>query len=252
MQQSEGFTYSTNHIRLIELYNSDYNGGGTDNLHKNFTVWFLLVLFYVSVIFVIVASTLKKTYVIVLISATCIVLAKILSVLKIDTLLNLEIIPAAFAFYILGYGVKLYRENHQPFALDKADVFLPLMIPGLVIISYWNTPIAMYNNDIGNALLFVIGAILGSYVVCRMAMVFQDNKFLLFMGKNSVIVYVLHFTVIKALHLIGKTIFPALSTCNYQYPANWHYFLIATLVLIPCILISNRYFYWMFGKKKVK
>ena len=235
---------------LLRLYRG---GEKKEQLYKNFTAWFLLVLFYITVVFIIISPYLKSIHTVLLFSLFCIFVTSAISRFEIDTIMNAEFIPTALAFFLLGYGCKLNFEKHKDF-IEVSNVFmlLPFSVPVVVICSYWNTPVTMYNNGIGNPLLFLLGALAGIYTVCGVAVGLQNNKLLLFVGQNSIIIYVCHFAVLKALHLIGKTVFPTLATCNYLYPANWHYFLIAVLVLIPCILISNKYFPWMFGKKQVK
>jgi len=57
--------------------------------------------------------------------------------------------------------------------------------------------------------------------------------------------------MIKILHLIGEKIMPELSNSNYLYPANWHYFLLIVLLMIPVVYICNRWFYKLFGQKKI-
>lgn len=57
--------------------------------------------------------------------------------------------------------------------------------------------------------------------------------------------------MIKILHLIGEKIMPELSNSNYLYPENWHYFLLIVLLMIPVVYICNRWFYKLFGQKKI-
>lgn len=211
--------------------------------------WFLIVLFYVSILFDFLKRTVSfNGYAIrVIVFIVDLALICFVLILKIETMLHVEIIPVAFLFYFLGYCVKsakMYGLDNK--WLNQTWVFLG---PLIVLVSYWNEPVAMYKNDYGNFPLFVLGALLGIIFVCKMAMCLQNNTLLKWYGENSIIVYVLHFSMIKALHLIGKIFFPTLAECNYLYPANWHYFVCMELLLIPTIWFCNRYIPFLFGKK---
>ena len=110
----------------------------------------------------------------------------------------------------------------------------------------------MYDNKYGNLFLFFITSICGIIMICNFAKGLQENKFLVWIGQNSIIIYVLHFKLINLLHFIGKKIFPQLAEINYSYPANWHYFIICILILIPVVYICNRWLGIFFGKGLLK
>lgn len=217
---------------------------------KNFLgQWFLLVLFAVSVIFYIIQkrgfiTKMKSCAVVIFVDCILIV---IMNIFEIHTLLYLEIIPMALLFYISGYLLKSVLERERS---EKVMQWWFLAMPITVICSSWNTPVTMYNNGYGNTFLFVLGAASGIYMVCGLAKGLKKNIILSWIGKNSVIIYVLHFPLIKVLHFIGKILFPNVQN-SYLYPANWEYFLIAIILLLPATYICNKWFGWMFGKRNV-
>lgn len=218
--------------------------GGAIN---NFLGWFLLVLFYVTLIFYFLQKVLsKKSKNIIIIGLIInVILILIMDVLRVNTKLHFEIIPMAFLFYYSGYIAKNLTN------IKKLQQIWIFMIPIVVIISYWNKPVKMYDNSYGNLILFFIGAFCGIIMICELSKALEKNQILSWFGKNSIIVYVTHFIMIKTLHFIGKKIIPEVSECNYLYPANWHYFLLIVLLMVPTIYICNRWFYVLFGKKKV-
>lgn len=175
------------------------------------------------------------------------VLFAVLKVLNVNTRLHIEIIPMAFFFYLLGYLLKAVLQTHIS---EKAMQWWFIALPVTVVCSSWNSPVTMYKNEYGNIILFLLGATAGTYMVCGLAEGLKKNSILSWIGQNSIIIYVLHFKLINALHFVGKTIFPQLSEINYCYPANWHYFLIAVFLLLPATYICSKWFGPLFGKNR--
>lgn len=165
--------------------------------------------------------------------------------LNITTLLHFEIVPMAFLFYYPGYCVKSYDWKVTS-NKNSCWIFLGLVE---VVISAVNTSIAMYENNYGNIILFLIGAISGIVFVCALSKCLEKNVLLGWYGRNSIIVYVLHFSMIKVLHFVGTKAFPQIAQSNYLYPFNWCYFMAITLFMIPAILFCNRFVPFLFGKK---
>ncbi len=168
--------------------------------------------------------------------------------LNITTLLHFEIVPMAFLFYYLGYCVKHYNWE---ISSNKTSCWI-FLIPVVVVISLVNNPVAMYENKYGNMFLFLVGAISGIVFVCELAKGLEKNVLLGWYGRNSIIVYVLHFSMIKILHFVGKKILPQIIQNNYNYPFNWCYFSIITLLMIPTIMFCNRFVPFLFGKRTCK
>lgn len=154
----------------------------------------------------------------------------------------------AFLFCYLGYCVK---QNAREIESNKISCWI-LLGTVVVVISAVNAPVAMYENKYGNILLFFFGAISGIIFVCGLSKGLEKNVLLGWYGRNSIIVYVLHFSMIKILHFIGKRIFPHVIQSNYTYPINWCYFGLITLLMIPTILFCNRFVPFLFGKKSSK
>lgn len=171
-----------------------------------------------------------------------------MSCLNIITLLHFEIVPMAFLFYYLGYCAK----HHDWKAVPRKNSCWIFLGPVVVAISAVNTPVAMYENNYGNIILFFIAAISGIVFVCELSRCLEKNVLLGWYGRNSIIVYVLHFSVIKILHFIGRKIFPQIAQSNYLYPFNWCYFMAVALLMIPAILFCNRFIPFLFGKGRVK
>ncbi len=171
-----------------------------------------------------------------------------ISCLNVTTLLHFEIVPMAFLFYYLGYCVKHHDWKAVP---NKTSCWI-FLGPVVVAISAVNTPVAMYENNYGNIILFLIGAISGIVFICELSKCLKKNALLGWYGRNSIIIYVLHFSMIKVLHLVGRKVFPQIAQNNYLYPFNWFYFMAIALLMVPVILFCNRFVPFLFGKRREK
>lgn len=214
----------------------------------NFFSWFLVVLFYVSVLFYWLHKIgfEKNRTIRLVVYAVLMILIVLMDEWKIQTVVHLETVPMAMLFFLLGVCCRSF----------KADEFVCfhegwiLLIPVVVCCSFWNEPVAMYLNHYGNLLLFFIGAFCGIWIACNVGRCMQDNAILIWFGQNSIYCFVLHFTLIKGLHFVGKHLFPKLALINYQYPIYWCYFLACVCILMMVVPVCDFWFAPIFGKQK--
>lgn len=215
---------------------------------NNFFSWFLVVLFYVSVLFYWlhkIGFEKNRTTRFVIVSVLMI-LVILMDVWKIQTVAHLEIVPMAMLFFLLGVRCQSIKSDR--FAYFREGWIL--LVPVVVCCSFWNEPVAMYLNHYGNLLLFFIGALCGILVSCNVGRCMQDNEIIIWFGQNSIYCFVLHFTFIKGLHFVGKNLFPKLTFINYQYPIYWCYFLACICILMLVVPVCDLLFAPIFGKQK--
>lgn len=231
---------------VLGILNFILNKGGVND----FLTWFLMVLFYISIQFYFLQRMQVfdsgQGKVLVLILDLALIIG--MRCLNVTTLLHFEIVPMAFLFYYLGYCAK----HHDWKAVPSKNTCWIFLGPVVVAISAVNTPVAMYENDYGNIILFLIGAISGIVFVSELSKCLEKNALLGWYGRNSIIVYVLHFSMIKILHFIGSKVFPQIAQSNYSYPFNWYYFMATALLMVPAIMFCNRFVPSLFGKGRVK
>lgn len=220
---------------------------------NNFLGWFLLVLFYVSIVFCVIQKLgfEKSLYAKLLFYVIDLVCVIIVVRVQITTSLHLEIIPMALLFFVIGYHSKISYSGRERSKSIMIDVWI-LLVPIGIICSSYNLPVAMYQNDYGNLFLFFTGAFSGIVVVCKIGERLQNNQLLIWFGQNTIYFYVLHFSFIKGLHFIGKVLFSNRILPNYSYPIYWVYYLLCLLLLIPVSMLCSRCFSPLFGKQKSK
>ena len=216
--------------------------------------WFLIVLWYTVLLYFFIVKTKIIDKKVLLYTAISILII-VFQVINLKTIVKIEIAPMALLFYVLGNDFAPFLKSRTVHLSDYSYknliknvwvVFFPL----IVLLSYWNSPVTMYDNSYGLIPVFLVTSTLGIWFVYELSMRIYDNSILNFLGQNSIIVYVIHYGLLNVLHILGSKIFPVLSEKNYKYPANWHYFMITVITLVPIIIICNKYFYFMFGKKK--
>lgn len=215
---------------------------------NNLFAWFLVVMFYVSILFYWLekAGFQKNRGVRVVAYLVFMVFIIFMDQWKIQTVAHFEIIPMAMLFYLLGAHCSILDVTNYKW-LHQIWIFV---IPIVVCCSFWNEPVAMYLNSYGNLILFFIGAFCGIYVTCNIGWCTQNNKILIWFGQNSIYCFVLHFVLIKGLHFAGKHIFPQLALINYQYPIYWCYFLLCIVILMAIVPVCDFWLAPLFGKWK--
>ena len=103
----------------------------------------------------------------------------------------------------------------------------------------------MYENNYGNYALFLIGALIGIYLLIDCADNLKNNKLLQLCGKKSIIIYVMHFPIYRGVRgVIYRLFIGQPEEINFSLT-----FIVTCLLLVPIIYICDKYFSFMFGKK---
>lgn len=159
-----------------------------------FGYWFLHVMFQVSILWEILNRIIKNkgavTYAV--LAATTIYL--FLTPTGIKGPLYIAVTPVALGFYTLGFLLK------QKGALKKKSVLVEVVLfMSVCIIGILNGRVLMYENQYGNPVLFLMTSIAGFYLVNDISYYLKNQRLLSWIGKNSVIIYVLHFFIVQGI-----------------------------------------------------
>lgn len=205
--------------------------------------WFLLVLLWVSIIWELLLRLFKDRkempFIVFIISLIIAVIFKE----KSKSILYTAVIPTALCFYILGYICNIYRIHIYIKDIIRDSSFI--LLPILIIIATTNSSILMYENRYGNYTLFLMGSIIGIYLVINYANNLKNNKLLQWCGENSIIIYVMHFPVVQCVRRIMNRLFVG----QPEEVIISIGFIVVCLLLLPITRICNKYFSFMFGKK---
>ena len=146
--------------------------------------WFLIALFFGEILFYFVH---KNKY----ISIITVVLSFILAYFV--PIRFLKWILAAFVYLIIGYyGISFFQKSRK-WMIPCAGVIV-------LIASYFNVRVDINNGVFGNPLLYVLGAVFGTYLVITLCQCILPLKSIWsFLGKNSLIVMGTHTLLIQIL-----------------------------------------------------
>ncbi|MDO5969176.1 acyltransferase family protein [Flavivirga aquimarina] len=183
-----------------------------------------------------------------------------LKVIKIKTIRYLVLIT----LISLGFLYPRYFDFKLPWSIDVACVSLVFYMSGNVLkeqlvklnsnkllivmlfalilsltIGFVNPKIDMYRAIYGNELLFIINGLTGTLFVLLFFKKFRILNFFAFLGKNTIVLLVMHFralTFIKAiLMVIGIQVFV------FSEPIKFFISIFQVLLILPLIFLINKY-----------
>lgn len=153
--------------------------------------WFLLVLFQISLISVFIRNIVLKNpirQIVFGITLACIVVLQQCGIILQNSIpCFVNVVPFALMFYMIGFYAKNLFANTKLF-------MLPICVFVVAFLSQINEPVLMYGNQYGNFGMFLMRSLCGSYAVIGISQRVNSN-FFIWLGKVSIIVYVLQFHI---------------------------------------------------------
>lgn len=207
--------------------------------------WFLIVLYFVSIVCYWIVK-LPERFIPVILFADVIAIT-IIDVLEFETVIHFEIVPMALLFYLIGYFFK-NKINDEKIKEREKGIWI-ISMPIIAIASYYNIPVEMHKSQYGNPILFVITSIFGIWCICRISQDLDNNSLLCWFGRNSIIVYTLHWVMVSAFGGILNRL-PYIKDFDKPYPLCLYNFMLCLILLIPAVYICRRWFWFLFGLKK--
>ena len=205
-----------------------------------FGYWFLLVLFQVAVlweIFIRLKINIRVFKFILLVVATVYTF-----IIPTGTrgFLYVAVTPVAFGFYVLGNIIKDYNLSR------KVNIWLTVPTAvALVIVALYNDRVLMYCNQYGYVVLFILTSLLGAFILNQLSYRLTDIKPLQWLGMNSIIIYVLHFSIVQGTRGVLVRLLPI----NTENPImGLMAFAIGFTVTILASMFCSRYLGFLFGK----
>lgn len=230
-----------------------------DFLYQFWRYWFLQTLFIVVIVFYFISQIVHISSVKcqIILGGMCILLG-LLFEYKIEwpdeSPFYINVVPMALFFYLLGFACKEFLTSQLKQICDCKGKKTMLLIGAsciLMVCALCNSSVTMYNNHYGNFLLFILGALSGIMLVWIIADFVQNNLFLRWCGRNSIIIYVWQFMLTQFFKNIIEMIF---SMANFKCPniiMTVCVFIVCVLVVIPIVVFSNRFIPELYGKKRV-
>jgi len=233
-------------------------------------MWFLPCLFTTEMMFFWISRLFKKWYALALVG--CSALGFFGSVCQ---------LPAAYLHYnswlVPGFIGSLHFSFRLPWGLDiafTAVVFYGVgravcglksagrsalwgivSIPAFLAVNYfacmWNEGSNLRNNYYGNYFLFYIAAFAGVFGYVLIARLLQWFTPLVYMGRNSLTIFALHFFVMGMIRGFVRRVLKY-PVENLAQSIPWAIFLTIAcmLALVPVIYVLNKYLYFILGKPR--
>ena len=239
---------------------------GLQNPIINSPLWFLFSLFVIKTVFSAIMLIKRKAVantVIGVITAAALAFVIWTSTLdEVNTSLYSQSV-APFIFFSAGYFLKTPVK-----ALEKAfkERRVTFNIIGVAAAGAW-VPLAIFNGDIdihnlifSNLILFFVNAFLGSFCllilslnfsVAKLKPVKRIKKALVFYGANTVVILITHYYIATRVLI---PLFRSFGIFESIYSALPQIILltITMLIMVPMIMLFNKYLYFIIGKTPVK
>lgn len=163
---------------------------------------------------------------------------------------NLDLVPLASAFIIIGYCYKTYGMKYA--IEDKLWYVVILMIISISISTYnyiYNGHIDMFNNKYGSYPLFITGAIITTYILILVLKRVTLPQWMIHIGTYSLVYYGLHRIIIDLMFVIysktgivfnSESILGVCLACVNVFTA--------LLLLYPVAEFMNKKTPWLLGK----
>jgi len=243
-------------INLLEpFYGIFYGGHKGYFLHHNAPMWFLPCLFSTEMIFYLLFKSNSKIlhYIFIVILLSLGVYGNYYQNISLPW--GLSVVPTTAILY--GLGSWFNHNAIQKFNYKKYLILIPLSFLGLLIFASFNIKVKVSAAEYGNYFYFWMAALWGilffisiGNLVEYLSLRFKINlKFLQFIGQNTLLIFSFH---LVAGGLLKGFTYYLLKLPLEIYQLQWvnHiYSLSSILLLVPVILIVNKYTPWLAGKR---
>lgn len=252
--------FSGNGLDPLQAFINIFLSQGTDKyLPYNPALWFLPCLFLVVVAFHLIDKyTLEKRLLIFSMLGCAFIGYYAAMSLPNNIYWNLDVIPVALVFYGVGYLCQYNRRFVQLTADDHDKGWFWTLVGLFIMVGFGykialsNGQVGMSSNHYGNYLLFFTAAFLGIGAVVTVASKFYGAKILSYLGKNSLIIFGLHFPVKRVvMDLTATLLHIRMDAIRASFWLSIVDTVIVLIIMVPIIYVINRYLPFLIGKKKL-
>lgn len=214
----------------------------------SFGAWFLICLFISEIIlwFILSKKFTDKTLIII---ATIMSFVGYLYCRLIGVVLPwaIEVTLNAVPFLIVGYLVKKNIDTLNRYLSKKYIIFYGILNVSACFLNYYltDTKVDMYANKYGNYFLYIIASLTGVFFIIILVKYFFIFKELNYIGKNSLIYYCLHGSIIRELESFNINV---LENSYIQIIEGLIYVLINCIILHFISLIIQKKAPFILGK----
>lgn len=222
--------------------------------------WFLLSLFLAEVFLFAILKGLKQ-YLIFIMLVGSLIFAYVLYLFKIQFPMFLSNICISVFFvgighfcgkYIFKMAEKAEQNSKNKYALGLFLFCISMFILNYVALQYTKVRLDIIYNQLGSPVSMLMGAFSGILFILSLSMIISKiqlkrlQQFLVYMGKNTLIIFALHMIIVLNITKYCKNWFAS----DLAYAGTK--FLVVWLMMFLFIYLINRFAPWMIGKPKNK
>lgn len=235
---------------IVFAYSATSQGVSVFTLIESLLVWFLPVLYICMLLFwwlTRLAGNSVKAWLL----ALCFVMtaAPLVDLLGIDLCpIRPETVLASLFFFCFGYVWRLVDLKTNTFAKSGMWSAVVFLVPVLFALSQMNAPIAMYEGSFGFWPLYFLTAMIGILWVCVLGRLLEEIKFLVWLGRTSIVMYVVHFRFISLLRAVVVRVLPVAGLSLGANEMAVLLFVSSMVILVPLVNLCDKYLGFLFGK----
>ncbi len=215
----------------------------------NIALWFLPCLFVSELIVFFMMKYIKNKKIVTFSSLILFIVGMMLSIKHISIIFALETALVAQFLIILGDLFSIIEKKDGNLIIEVIACILSII--GVVLCMIFHNEVGMLGHMYGNVLLFLIGAISGSYLTYEISKLLKNVKFIQFLGINSLIMLGFHEpikrVVIKIFSILLK-LSDSIVRNNIMYSIIIS--VVVLVLILPIILILNKFFPVLVGRRK--
>lgn len=225
-----------------------YGVGNGSWLVFNIALWFLPCLFITEVVFYCIIRSIDKERNIFAILLTSSFIGFLISqVVSIRFVWGIDIAFTSIVFYGLGYF--FHKNNLENKFSSKQTGIILVLIAINILSAFVNKLVDMNLLVLGNYFLYYISAISGTMFLFLFSKKIAHNKWLSYLGSNSLIIMAIHEPIKRIIiKLMSMIVNIPVDVLRQTLLSSFLCTIIIILILTPAIFIIKAYFPFLLGK----
>lgn len=214
----------------------------------NTPLWFLPCLFITESWFLILRKYSKNEYIIlILIIFFSVIGFQYGNYIPFRMPWGIDIAFTGIVFYSAGY---FFKRNYEDILFRRNCSFIFILFLMHLILSFINPRVDMYKLIYNNYFLFYTSAFTGILVYIYIFKMAKRSKILTFYGRNSLAILGFHYLIISILKYLLPPLFEQFNLLFNESVFFVINLFFTLLLLIPLIIITDRYFPYIAGKNR--
>lgn len=210
----------------------------------SFGPWFLICLFTTQIMMYFFLKYIKGDFKLLIIGVICSLIGySYCTLIGFVLPWAFEVSLIAILFFISGYLMKKNEDKYEKLFEFRYLFIYFLIHSGLIYIQLKGEPIQldMYANKYCNYLLFILNSFSGIFLINTMVKNLSLPKELIYIGKNSLVYYSLHESILSTSLLLMKQVYSTSFIESYSYYFGMINLLLCVIILHGIASILNKY-----------